>query len=47
MAKHFLHYGRERDVEELLQRIDAVTAAQVQDVAQQLFAPDRLRQLTI
>ncbi len=47
MAKHFLHFGQERDVEALLSRIDAITATQLQDLAQQLFAPDNLRQLII
>ena len=46
-AKHFLHYGRERSIDELLAQIDAVTAQQLQDVAQQLFAPDRLQQLCL
>ena len=46
-AKNYLHYGKERSIEELLQRIDAITAAQVQDVAQYVFAPDRLQLLTI
>ena len=47
MAKHFLHFGQEHDVEALLSRIDAITAPQLQDLAQQLFAPDNLRQLII
>ena len=46
-AKNYLHYDKERSIEELLQRIDAITAAQVQDVAQYVFAPDRLQLLTI
>ena len=46
-ANNYLHYGKERSIEELLQRIDAITAAQVQDVAQYVFAPDRLQLLTI
>ena len=46
-AKNYLHYGKERSIKELLQRIDAITAAQVQDVAQYVFAPDRLQLLTI
>ena len=46
-AKNYLHYGKERSIEELLQRIDAITAAQIQDVAQYVFAPDRLQLLTI
>ena len=46
-AKNYLHYGKERSIEELLQRIDDITAAQIQDVAQYVFAPDRLQLLTI
>ena len=46
-AKHFLHYGQERSIDELLLRIDAITAAQIQDVAQQLFAPEKLQVLTL
>lgn len=46
-AKNFLHYGRERNIDELLQRIDAVTASQIQDVAQYVFAPDRLQTLIL
>lgn len=46
-AKNFLHYGRERDIDELLQRIDAVTASQIQDVAQCVFAPDHLQTLIL
>ncbi|MBP1540783.1 MAG: insulinase family protein [Prevotella sp.] len=47
MARHFLHYGQERDVDELFQRIDALTAPQLQDVAQYVFAPDRLKKILI
>ncbi len=46
-AKHFLHYGRERDITHLLQHIEAITASQLQDVAQQIFAPERLQQLIL
>ena len=46
-AKHFLHYGQERDITHLLERIEAITATQLQDVAQALFAPERLKQLTL
>ena len=46
-AKHFLHYGQGRNMEELLARIDAVTAQQIQDVAQELFAADHLQTLII
>jgi len=47
MAKSFLHYGREHDIDRLFSRIDAVTASQMQDVAQQLFAPDQLQMLML
>ncbi len=47
MAKHFLHYGRERSLDELLEQIDAITAPQLQDVAQQLFAPEHMQQLIL
>ena len=46
-AKNFLHYGKERSIDDLLQRIDAITASQVQDVAQHTFAPTRLQQLIL
>ncbi len=46
-AKHFLHYGRERSISELLNRIDAVTAQQVQEVAQELFKADNIRTLIL
>ena len=46
-AKNFLHYGRERSIGDLLQRIDALTAQQLQDVAQQVFAPEGMQLLTL
>ena len=46
-AKHFLHYGQERDITHLLERIDVITAEQIQDVAQYLFAPGNLQQLIL
>jgi predicted Zn-dependent peptidase len=46
-AKHFLHNGSIRDIDEMLQRIDAITSQQVQDVAQELFAPNHLQLLTL
>ena len=46
-AKNYLHYGKERDIADLLVHIDAITASQIQDVAQQLFAPDHLHLLMI
>ena len=47
MAKHFLHYGKERSLDELIAQIEAITAAQLQDVAQQLFAPEHMQQLIL
>ena len=47
MAKHFLHYGKERSLEEMIEQIDAITAPQLQDVAQQLFAPEHMQQLIL
>jgi predicted Zn-dependent peptidase len=47
MAKHFLHYGKERSLEELIEQTDTITAPQLQDVAQQLFAPEHMQQLIL
>ena len=47
VAKHFLHDGRELTVDTLLQQIDAITSAQIQQVAQELFDPSRLKQLVL
>jgi predicted Zn-dependent peptidase len=44
-GKSFLHYGWERDLDELMARIDAITAGQIQQVAQELFVPDQLTTL--
>lgn len=41
-GKSFLHYGWEKDVDNLYRQIDEITAQQMQDVAQELFATDRL-----
>ncbi len=46
-ARHFLHNGKERHISQLLAQIDAITAPQIQDVAQALFAPDHLQQLIL
>ena len=46
-GKSFLTHGWERDVETLFARIDAVTADDIQQVAQELFAPERLSTLII
>lgn len=44
-GKLYLHHGQERHVDELLARIDAVTADDLQQVAIELFAPERLTTL--
>ena len=47
IAKHYLHYGQERNIAELLQQIDSITSTQLQNIAQELFAPERLQMLTL
>lgn len=39
-AKNFLHFGRERDLSDILVHIDALTATDLQDVAREVFAPE-------
>ena len=46
-AKSFLHYDKERDIDYLFQQIDAITALQLQEVAQECFNPQRLTTLMI
>ena len=46
-AKSFLHYDKERDIDYLFQQIDAITALQLQEVAQECFDPQRLTTLMI
>lgn len=46
-AKSYLHYGWRKDVTALCERIDALTAADLQRVAQDLFAEERLTTLVI
>ena len=46
-AKNFLHNGKERDIDTVLAQIDAITAAQIQDVAQSVFAPDHIQTLIL
>ena len=41
-GKSFLHYGWEKNVDRLYEQVDAITAAQIQAVAQELFDKDRL-----
>ena len=40
-GKSFLHYGWEKDVTALYEKIDAVTAEQIQQVAADVMAPER------
>ena len=46
-AKSYLHYGWKKDVTALCERIDALTAADLQRVAQDLFAEECLTSLVI
>ncbi len=46
-GRHYLHLGQQRDIDTLLQSIDAITADQIQTVAQEIFAPDRLHLLEL
>lgn len=46
-AKSYLHYGWKKDVTALCERIDALTAVDLQRVAQDLFAEERLTMLVI
>lgn len=46
-AKSFLHYGWKKDVTALCERIDALTATDLQRVAQDLFAEECLTTLVI
>lgn len=46
-AKSFLHYGWKKDVTALCERIDALTTADLQRVAQDLFAEECLTSLVI
>lgn len=44
-GKSFLHYGWEKDITSLYKHIDALTAQQLQDVAQEIFAQDSISTL--
>lgn len=46
-AKSYLHYGWKKDVSALCERIDGLTALDLQQVAQELFADERLTTLII
>ena len=45
IAKSYLHYGKERDIDLLLQQIDALTTDQLLDVARYTFDSERLQTL--
>ena len=45
-GKSFLHYGWEKNVDRLYEQVDAITAAQIQAVDQELFDKDRLTTLS-
>ena len=44
-GKSYLHLGQERDLDRLFQRIDAIKAEDIQQVARKLFVPERLTTL--
>ena len=44
-GKSFLHYGWEKNVDRLFDSIEKVTAEDIQKVANELFAPERLKTL--
>ena len=46
-GKSFLHFGDEKDIEKLYQKIDAVTVEQIQQVAKEIFDKDSLATLVI
>lgn len=46
-SKSYLYYGRERNIEQLFARIDAVTSGQIHDVAREMFVPERLKTLIL
>ena len=46
-GKSFLHYGWEKDITDLFKRIDNLTADNIQQVAKEIFATERLTTLII
>lgn len=46
-AKGFLHYGWKKDATELCRNVEALTAADLQQAAQEVFAEERLTRLVI
>ena len=47
MGRVYLHEHKEHHITQLFQQIDAVTAEQLQQLAQTLFAPERLKTLIL
>ena len=45
MAKRYLHYGTTRTTQQTFELIDAVTAHDLQQTAQEIFLPERLQTL--
>lgn len=46
-GKSFLHYGWEKDITDLFKLIDTLTADNIQQVAKEIFAPEKLTTLII
>lgn len=44
-GKAYLHYGWQKDVEKLMTDIDGITAEEIQEVAADIFARDRMTTL--
>ena len=41
-AKNYLHHGTERNLDEIIAHLETVTASQLQQVACEVFAPEKL-----
>ncbi len=44
-GKSFLHYGWQKDITSLYKHIDGITAPQIQEVAREIFTPEKLTTL--
>ena len=44
-GRSFLHNGKEKDLDTLFRQIDAVTAEEIQQVANELFDPEKMTTL--
>ena len=44
-GRSFLHNGKEKDLDRLFRQIDAVTAEEIQQVANELFDPEKMTTL--